>query len=407
MEQLAINGGKPIRSEPWKVGFPIGEEEKQEVMKVLDDGWLSRFRGGNRVRQFERDFADYCGAKYGIATTSGTTALHTAVSALGIGPGDEVLVPAMTFVSTASVVLQQNAIPIFVDIDNETFCMSPRDLESKITSRAKAVIPVHLFGHPADMSEILKISRKKGLYVVEDAAQAHGASIDSRKVGSLGNFGCFSFFQTKNMTCGEGGMVLTDDDKLYQEARLSREHGSPESERGWYFYDRLGFNYNMTEMQAAVGLVQLKKLDKLNDRRRENAKAYREQLSGLGLEFVTESPQYRNVCHNFPIILPARFQGKRDWFVKAVSAEGVPIDICYPAPVYRTDMFLNKRANTKGCPYSCNNYGKEISYSSSNCPVAEDVSSRIVNTFTDPMLSEELRSQICSSIKKVMDHVHE
>src|SRR3989344_4773171 len=238
MERLAIDGGRPVRDGPWKVGFPIGQEEKDEVIKVLDDGWISRFRGGERVRQFERNFADYCGVSYGIATTSGTTALHTAISALGIGPGEEVIVPALTFVSTASIVLQQNAVPIFADIKRETFCMSPEDLERKITERTKAVIPVHLFGHPADMGKILEIAKRNNLYVIEDAAQAHGASINGKKVGSFGNFGCFSFFQTKNMTCGEGGMVLTDDNKLYREARLSREHGSPESDKGWYFYDR-------------------------------------------------------------------------------------------------------------------------------------------------------------------------
>jgi len=404
MERLAIDGGRPVRDGPWKVGFPIGQEEKDEVIKVLDDGWISRFRGGERVRQFERNFADYCGVSYGIATTSGTTALHTAISALGIGPGEEVIVPALTFVSTASIVLQQNAVPIFADIKRETFCMSPEDLERKITERTKAVIPVHLFGHPADMGKILEIAKRNNLYVIEDAAQAHGASINGKKVGSFGNFGCFSFFQTKNMTCGEGGMVLTDDNKLYREARLSREHGSPESDKGWYFYDRLGFNYNMTEIQAAIGLVQLKKLDRMNEKRKENAQVYTERLRDLGLEFMVNQLGYHNVWHNFPIILPERLKGKRDRFVQAVSAEGVPIDVCYPVPVYKTKMFLDKGVLRRFCPGLYSIYGETFSYKNSDCPVAEEVSERIVNLFTDSELSQELRDQICASIKKVASH---
>ncbi|MFA5856777.1 MAG: DegT/DnrJ/EryC1/StrS family aminotransferase [Candidatus Pacearchaeota archaeon] len=404
MEKLAINGGEPVRKNPWKVGFPIGEDEKKAVCEVLDNGWISRFRGGNNVRIFERSFAEYCGSEYGIATTSGTTALHTALSALNLSPGDEVIVPSLTFVSTASIILQENAIPIFADISNKTFCMDTEDLERKINSHTKAIIPVHLFGHPADMDNILKLADKYGLYVIEDAAQAHGASIKNKKTGSFGNLGCFSFFQTKNMTCGEGGMVLTNDPELYKQAKLSREHGSPENEKGWYFYDRLGFNYNMTEIQAAIGLVQLGKLNSMNEQRRRNSKFYQEQLSGLDLKFVEDQNDCHNVCHNFPIILPEKFNGKRDLFVKAVSAEGVPIDICYPIPLYKTELFLNKHVLNKFCPEVYSRYGSDFSYKDSNCFNAESVSSRIINLFTDPLLPEDLRSDIAESVKKVINN---
>ncbi len=403
MEELAINGGLSVREEPWDLSFPIDDEEKEAVLEVIESGWLSRFRGGDRVREFENAFANYCGSKYAIATSSGTTALHTAVSAADIGPGDEVLVPALTFVSTASVVLQQNAIPVFVDINERDLTMDLSDLEKKITEKTKAIIPVHLFGHPADMQRIVEMGENYSLMIIEDAAQAHGAEILGKRIGSFGDFGCFSFFQTKNMTCGEGGMVLTNSPKLYEEARLSREHGSPETEKGWYFYDRLGYNYNMTEIQGAIGTVQLRKLDWMNSRRKENADKYREGLEETGLQFVKDRQGVKNVYHNFPILLPEKMRIKRDDFVKAVREEGVPIDVCYPSTVYETQLFQNKGVYSKGCPFSCE-HSLDIEYSNTPCKNAESVSRRIMNVFTDPLLEEELLEDIVNSIKKVYNY---
>jgi len=383
--KLAIFGGEPIRKEPFVWKSSIGEEEKKAVIEVLESGRLSVFRGGNKVRKFERKFSDYCNSNYGIATTSGTTALHTAVSSLGIGPEDEVIVPSLTFVSTASIILQQGARPVFADIDKESYCMSAEDLESKITKKTKAIIPVHIFGHPAEMNKILSIARKHSLYIIEDAAQAHGAEYKGKKVGSFGDCGCFSFFQTKNMTCGEGGMVLSNDLGLYQELRLRREHGSPENQKTWYVYDILGFNYNMTELQAAIGIVQLEKLDYFNKRRRENAKFYFKKLKKTSLVLPQIKKDIYHVFHNFPVLLPKEISEVRDNFILAVKAEGVPIDVCYPSPLYKSKIFNELNGGVF-------------------CPNTEDISSRIITLFTDPCLTKKDLKDISDAVMKVSEY---
>ncbi len=381
--KLAIDGGTPVRDKSFEWKNTIGYEERKQVLEVLDSGRLSVFRGGPKVTEFEKTFAANCGVQYGIATTSGTTALHTAVSALGIGPGDEVLVPALTFVSTASVVLQQGAKPVFVDIDPDTYCMSPEDLFSKITKNSRAVIPVHIFGHVADMDYINDISKNAySIFVIEDAAQAQGAMYKDQPAGSLGDCGCFSFFQTKNMTCGEGGMVVTNHDWLDHKARLKREHGSPKNPDTWYIYDELGFNYAMTEMQAAVGLGQFSKLEGFNTARKENAAYYTAMLKHSKLVLPETSFGVDHVFHNYPVLLPKGSENIRDKFVKAVQAENVPMDICYPSPLYKAKVF--------------NGFNKDV-----RCPITESVTQRIMTLFTDPVLERQDLDQICEAVLKV------
>lgn len=382
MKNLAIHGGTPVTTKKYAIPYPLGEEEKNAVLTVLNKGVLSVFRGGPNVRAFEAQFSAQCNCNYGVATTSGTTALHTAVSAVGIKPGDDVLVPAFTFVSTASVVLQQGATPVFVDID-DTFCMDVEDVKAKISPKTRCIIPVHLFGHPAPMEEIVTIARKNELFIIEDCAQAHGAAINGNPVGAYGDLGCFSFFQTKNMTCGEGGMVVTNNKELYRRARLLREHGSPENPKTWYTYETLGYNYNMTELQAAVGLEQLKKLEHFNEKRREHAALYRELLEDTDLVLVKERKGYKNVYHNFPVLLPRYHAGKRDFFVEAVSAEGIRSDVCYPKPLYQTALF-KKRGIT------------------GHCPRTESYAQRIFNLFTDPTVPHDFIYDSATAIKKVL-----
>lgn len=381
--KLALYGGTPIRFKKDKQKFPIGKEEKKAAIEVIKSGFLSAFRGGKHVQIFEKEFANFCDCQFGIATTSGTTALHTAISSIGLKKGDEVLVPAFTFVSSASVILQENATPVFVDID-DSFCMDTDDLEKKITPKTKAIVVVHLFGNPADMEKIMKIAKKYSFKVIEDCAQAHGATINNKKVGSFGDFGCFSFFQTKNMTCGEGGMVVTNDENLYKKAKLKREHGSLQKEDGsWYNYEELGYNYNMTEIQAAIGLEQLKKLPLLNHKRQQNSSVYKKLLKNLDLKFILERENTENVCHNFPLLLPKCLVDKRDLFVKALKAEGVWADVCYPKPLFRTNLFINLGICGK-------------------CPAIEDVSSRIINLPTDPTITKEYVVDTCNAVKKCL-----
>lgn len=384
-ENIALYGGTKVRNKKDKQQFTIGRQEKKAVMKIFETGVLSCFRGGTYVREFEKEFARFHDCEYGLATTSGTTALHTAVAALNLKPEDEVIVPALTFVSTASVVLQENAKVVFADID-ETYNMDPENVERKITKNTKAIIPVHLFGHPANMPRLKEIASKYSLSIIEDCAQAHGATINGQKVGSFGDYGCFSFFQTKNMTCGEGGMVIANNKERYSKAKLKREHGSPEIPGGtWYNYQELGFNYNMTEIQAAIGLAQLKRLPGFNQKRVAHAKLYQKLLKGTPVTTPTTRKGYENVFHNFPILLPEKLGGKRDLIVDAIKAEGVWVDVCYPTPLYKTQLFINRGIQ-------------------GNCPKTESFTSRVITAFTDPLVSTDYIEDTCKAIIKCVNY---
>lgn len=384
---LAIYGGKPV-TQPEPLRSTVGGEESAAIKQLIDDtGVLSSFRGGEKVRAFEAAFAEYVGTKYAIATTSGTTALHASVAALELAPDDEVIVPAMTFVSTASVIVQEGARVVFADVD-EYYGLDPVDVEAKITDRTKAIIPVHLYGQPVDMDEILRIARKHNVVVIEDACQSHGAMFDSVKTGALGDIGCFSFFQSKNMTTGEGGMITTSDEMLYEKLRLRREHGSPSSSSTWYDYRLLGFNYNMTEMQGAVGVVQLRKLDDMNAGRIRNATDYSERLSGLNLTLPAVRPRATHVRHNYPILLPQHLAPRRDFFVKALKAEGIPVDIAYPSPLYASKLF------------------KDLGVGG-DCSFTEDYTSRLFTLFTDISITPKVVADSEVAIKKVLAYMEE
>jgi perosamine synthetase len=267
-QTLALLGGKPVRTEPFPDYPVIGAEEKLAVMEVLDSGRLSTFSasrqgflGGQKIQAFEAAFAEYHGTAHAIAVNSATSGLHAAVAACEIGPGDEVIVPPYTFTATATAVLHHNAIPVFADIDPVTFCLDAARVEAAVTPRTKAIIPVHLLGHPADMDAIMAVAQRHGLKVIEDCAQAPGARYKGRLVGTMGDCGVFSFQETKNMATGEGGMVITNDDAIAERARMVRNHGEAvvAGEARRYLTSTIGWNYRMTEIEAAIGLVQLGK----------------------------------------------------------------------------------------------------------------------------------------------------
>lgn len=386
-EKLAIHGGAPVTTMGEMVST-VGQEESNAVKAMIDEtGVLSGFRGGKSVRKFEAAFAAYVGTKYAVATTSGTTALHTSVAALNLTSTDEVLVPAMTFVSTASVVIQEGARVVFVDVD-ETYCMDPKDLIAKITPNTKAIIPVHLYGQPADMDAINKIAKDHNLIVIEDACQSHGAEYNGNKTGSLGDIGCFSFFQTKNMTTGEGGMITTSDKELYTQLRLRREHGSPSDSSTWYNYSLLGYNYNMTEMQGVVGLVQLGKLESMNQTRIDNSALYDTYLKDLDLTLPVTRDGVKHARHNYPVLLPKRLVSQRDFFVSALHAEGIPIDVAYPKALYDTALFVDRGIT-------------------GNCPSSEDYSARLFTLFTDAAIDEETIMHTRTAIEKVLAYLQE
>src|SRR3990170_6168912 len=260
-EKLAIDGGPQVRTAPFPAWPTLGDEDVGAVAEALRSGRLTQLTGPT-VAAFEEAFAAWHAVRHCVATSSGTTAIHTAFAALGIGPDDEVIVPAHTFIASATPVLHQRAAPVFADVDPQTYCLSPDSVAERITARTRAIVAVHLNGHPADMDALLALAKPRGIAVIEDAAQAHGAEYKGRKAGTIGTLGCFSFWEDKIMTTGgEGGCVITNDDALAERMRRFRHHGEGpvEGQRAYYHLD-LGYNYRMTSMQAATGLVQLRRL---------------------------------------------------------------------------------------------------------------------------------------------------
>ncbi len=243
----------------------IGPRERELVLDALDSGWVSSI--GKYIDEFEANFARYCGTEYALTTSNGTTGLHLALAALGLGPGDEVIIPELTFVATANAVAYTGAKPVLADIDPETLCLDPASVKSLISPRTRAIIPVHLYGHPADMDALTEIAEAHGLAVVEDAAEAHGAEYKGRKVGGLGTCGVFSFYGNKVITTGEGGMITTNDREFYQRAKRLRDHAMSPQRR--YFHEERGYNYRITNLQAALGVAQLERIDDFLDRRTE------------------------------------------------------------------------------------------------------------------------------------------
>lgn len=263
----------------------IGQEELQNVTEAVKSGWISS--KGPFVDEFEKGFARYIGTKYGVATSNGTTALHLALAALGIKRGDKVLVPSLTFIAAANAVAYTGADPVFVDSNPEYWCISPTGIEEKIDDQTKAIIAVHLYGHPCNMNEIMTIAEEHELCVIEDCAEAHGAEFRSRKVGSYGIINCFSFYGNKIITTGEGGMCLTNHEELAKKMRILRDHGMALDRKYWH--DLIGFNYRMTNLQAAVGVAQLRKIDHLVTKKRWVASIYGKLLQDLSA--VTPAPE--------------------------------------------------------------------------------------------------------------------
>lgn len=315
----------------------IGQEEKQAVMEVLDSGMLAQ---GPRVKAFEEAFAGMCGVKFAVATSSGTTALHTALIALGIGPNDEVITPSFTFIASANSVLFTGGRPVFVDIDPRTFNIDPEKIEAAITPRTRAILPVHLFGLTCDMDPILSIAEQHHLIVLEDACQSHGATYKGRKAGSFST-GAFSLYPTKNMTSGEGGMITTNDPVKAERCRAIRQHGM----RRRYYHDEMGFNFRMTDIQAAIGLEQLKKLERFNQIRQENARYLSAHLKGVTTPYIPEGCEH--VFHQYTLRIQ---NGKRDVLIQHLAERGVGSMVYYPVPIHQQTVYVNELGYSLSLP---------------------------------------------------------
>lgn len=344
----------------------IGDDERAAVDAVLASGGLAQ---GPRVAQFEEGFSEWVDGATCVAVNSGTSALHLGMLAAGIGPGDEVIVPSFTFAATANSVALTGATPVFVDIDPVTFCIDPKAVEAAITPRSRAVVPVHLYGHPADMTTLMPIAREHGLTIIEDAAQAHGAQWDGKAVGSFGTVGAFSFYPTKNMTSGEGGMVTTADPEVARAVRLLRNQGM----EARYQNEVVGLNNRMTDIHAAIGIVQLGKLRGWTEQRRENAQFLSSNLRGVICP--TEAPNAVHVFHQYTIRVP----DDRDGFAAALQQRGVGSGVYYPIPVHRLPSF-----------------GLHI-----DLPVTEQVASDCLSLPVHPSLSRDDLERIVEAVNEV------
>jgi perosamine synthetase len=316
----------------------LSENVRRYVLDCVDTGWISSL--GEYVPRFERDFARFCEARHAVATSNGTTALHLALVTLGIGPGDEVLVPDLTFIATANVVRYTGATPVLVDAHPVTWGLDPADTARKVTARTRAIIPVHVYGHPVDLDPLLDLGRRHGLTVVEDAAEAHGARYHGRRVGALGEIGAFSFYGNKIITTGEGGMVVTNDGALAERARFLRDHAMDPQRR--YYHPEVGFNYRMTNIQAAIGCAQLEQAESILQRRKVIAAAYEAGLADLpGLVRPPAEPWAENVYWMYSVLVEPGFGCDRDAVRDGLRARGVdsrPFFVpLHEQPPYRED----------------------------------------------------------------------
>ncbi|MBV9157458.1 MAG: DegT/DnrJ/EryC1/StrS family aminotransferase, partial [Acidobacteriaceae bacterium] len=405
--------GNAIRTKSFPPHPIIGEAEKKAVLEVLESGKLSTFLavpgeyfgGGKKIREFEKRFADYHGVRYAVAFNSATAALHAAVVATGVQPGEEVIVPPYTFTSTASSVLMQNAVPVFADVDDVVFGLDVAAVEKAITPLTRAIIVVHLFGHPANLDPILDLAKRRGLRVIEDCAQAPGARYQDKLVGTFGACGIFSFTENKNITTGEGGMLITDDLDVAEISRMVRNHGEviqPGQTARTYNSAILGWNYRMTEMEAALGIVQFDRMEELNQQRRELADHLSSRLGEIeGLRLPVIYPGAKHAYYIYAIRYDEQAIGvPRDAFVKALNAEGIPFGAGYVRPLYLTTLYQERRA------FAFVHYQGSASYEKGLCPVAERLHERelILTGVVRPPATFADMDDIARGFEKVLKH---
>lgn len=410
-EKLALHGGKPVRTKPFPKWPSYGDEEVQAAEQVLRSGKFSRL-SGTETLSFEKEYAEKFGVKHAIAVNNGTAAIHVALFALGIGPGDEVINTSHCFIGTATPVAHGGAVPVFADIDPRTYNIDPESIEAKITPRTKAIVPVHLNGCPADMDRILEIAKKHNLFVVEDAAQAHMALYKGKIVGTLGDVGCFSFWEDKLITTGgEGGMVITNDAEVARMARMFQNHGEAAEEGEYYKGERLyvheflGWNYRLTELQSAIGRVQLRKLDDYVSARRENAHRLTELLSKVEGIIPPYEPDYaKHVFYKYIIRLDRNvIDISSADFVAALMAEGIPCSRRYPTPLHKQPVFVEKRGfGRTSAPFTKPWANEEVSYGS-GLPNTERLPNDLVRLLMNPNMTISELEDTVNALEKVVN----
>lgn len=384
LEDLALLGGTPVNPDPLPPYNSIGEEEKIAVMEVLESGQLSgfaaqpneEFYGGKYIRALEEDFCKKFGSRHAIAVNSATSGLHAAVSAMRVGPGDEVIVPPYTMTASATAVLFTGALPVFADIDDEIFCIDPRSVEDRITPRTKGIMAVNLYGHPAPLRQLREIADTHGLFLIEDNAQAPLATLDGQFAGTIGDSGIFSLNRHKTMQCGEGGVVVTDDDDIALRCQLMRNHGEVLVEALGVsdITNTIGLNYRMANIEAVIARCQLAKLEALTEPRVRLADRLRHGLSELpGITPPIVRDNCTHVYYFFTMKYDADVTGlPRDLFARAVAAEGYQIAAGYVKPLYLEPIYQQQVCfGPNGAPFVGHPHNEPVDYGPGICPVVE------------------------------------
>ena len=352
--------------------------ELKYVTDALLSGWVSSV--GQYVTDFEKKFARFCGTKYAVTTSNGTTALHLALLALGVGEGDEVILPSFTFISTANAVRYVRAKPIFVDIEDVYWQIDPKKIEAAITKKTKAIIPVHLYGHPSKIDDIVRIARKHKLFIIEDAAEAIGAEVKGKKVGTWGDIAIFSFFGNKIITTGEGGMVVTNNRSIAEQVAMLRDHGMSRTKR--YIHELLGYNYRMTNLQAALGLAQLERISEILKRKIKVARWYDKYLKGIdGVQLHQEAPWAKCVYWMYSIVLDENIAISRDELITELKKRGVETRPFFP-PIHKQPIYDN--------------------YTKIKLPTTESVSKRGLNLPSSVQLTEADIKHIATTIASIL-----
>ncbi|MCD4769703.1 MAG: DegT/DnrJ/EryC1/StrS family aminotransferase [Bacteroidales bacterium] len=401
---LTINGGpKTIdKNFSWPV---FDETDISAVDEVVKSGNWGNPNCDGLVKEFEDEFAAFCGTKYALTCVNGSVALRLALIAIGVRPGDEVIIPPYTFIATSSIVLETNCVPVFVDIDPDTYNLDPANIEAAITKRTKAIIPVHFAGQACDMDRIMAIANKHNIRVIEDACHGHGAEYKGKKLGSIGDAGCFSFQSSKNLTSGEGGMVVTNDEKLYDMMNSLRNVGRVKDGQ-WYEHHNLGCNYRITQLQVALLASQLKRLDKQTRQRHKNGTYLNSLLEKIeGIKPLARGKG--ETLHSYHIYIFKYDKSKfndlpKVQFAQMLAAEGVPCFIGYPQPLYKQPLFQEKN-------FMCYAIPEEVDYTEVSCPVTENAChEEAVWIMQNAMLgSKEDMDKFAQAISKIQKAVNE
>ena len=380
MDKLAIHGGKPASEKRLQIAKPVFDEKTiKDVEEVLRSGYL---RQGPKTKLFEDNFAERVGAKYAYAVYTGTAALHVTYLSV-VKPGDEIILPSFTFFATASMAIHSNAKPVFADIDPETFLIDPEDVKERITAKTKAIVPVHLFGNAADMDALGEISEDHGIKIISDSAQAHGTEYTGRDLGSYDDLNCYSFYPSKTLTTGEGGIVTTNDPELDKMGRLLRSHGDD----GRYHHVVVGLNYRMSDIMGAIGVNQVAHLDEFLETRRRLGKKYLEgvaKIPGIIPQRVKEKVNH-SYSYFSSVLDLSQFKCTRDEFVEAVNAENIDCAVHYPLPLNVQPAIMDLMEPAP-------------------CPVSEDVSQRIFSLPMHAELSEGDVDTVLRGVEKVVNH---